>query len=160
MNKTIQHFLLLLIITMTYSCNFSKTYDLLVKFDNVDGLYENDEVRINGLVVGHVSKVKLSDSTIIATLTINKDQSISDLATFTIRNTNMLGTKHIDIDNFNASKTMLSDGDTVIGNFDDKNILSPINIDTIVQKYAKPILDSLGYELTPKKKDNNNADKK
>jgi hypothetical protein len=72
----------------------------------------------------------------------------------------MLGTKHIDIDNFNASKTMLSDGDTVIGNFDDKNILSPINIDTIVQKYAKPILDSLGYELTPKKKDNNNTDKK
>ncbi|MBK7880147.1 MAG: MCE family protein [Saprospiraceae bacterium] len=150
----------LLFFVLTYSCNNNKTYDIHVKFDKVDGLYLNDEVRVNGYKIGSVSKVDLSDNTIHATLTINKEQSISDAATFTIRNTDMIGTKHIDIDNFNGSQTKLSDGDTATGNFDDKNVLTSINIDTIVQKYAKPILDSLGYELTPKKKDNNNTDKK
>jgi hypothetical protein len=141
-----------LLLLLTFSCNSGDTYNLLVEFDKVDGLYEKAEVKINGFKVGSVKKMDLVNNKIITSLTIDSKTKISNEAVFTIKSSDLLGTKHIEIDNIDSSDKFLSDGDKIQGFYDGDIIATPISLDSLVLKIAKPILDSLGYDVTPKQK--------
>ena len=143
--------LIFTILLLTFSCDTGKHYSVIVEFDKVDGLYEKSEVRVSGFKVGYVKTMQLIDNKVTATLYLDNKTKISDKATFVIKNSDLLGTKHIEIENAVASDNYLTDGKKVKGVYDDKIINNtPISVDSLVLKIAKPILDSLGYDVTPK----------
>jgi ABC-type transporter Mla subunit MlaD len=138
----------LLLVFLAFSCNLTD-YTVVVEFDRVDGLYEEAAVIINGYRVGHVKEMRLEDNRVIAKLSIDKGTKISNKAKFIIKSTDMLGTKDIEIENADSSQTYLADGAKVRGVHETDIISAPPGIDGAVLNSAKPILDSIGYNITP-----------
>ena len=59
------------------SFNFSDTYQVLAKFDNIGGLKARAPVKSAGVVVGRVSKIGFDDQTYEAVVTLAMDQRYS-----------------------------------------------------------------------------------
>jgi ABC-type transporter Mla subunit MlaD len=97
-----------------------------------------------------VKEMRLEDNRVLAKLSIDKGTKISDKATFIIRSTDMLGTKDIEIENADSTDMYLADGDRVRGIHEGAIISAPLIMDSLVLNAAKPILDSLAYDITPK----------
>jgi phospholipid/cholesterol/gamma-HCH transport system substrate-binding protein len=124
-----------------------------VKFDNANGLYEKSEVKMSGLKVGYVKDIQLSDGDILATICVEDKVEISADADFIMKDADQLGTKVVEIKSNPYSQNYLTDGETVYGvYYPSSETDSHSVIDSFVQKVAKPILDTLGYEVTPKKR--------
>lgn len=143
-----------LILLLTFSCNNKENCNLLVEFEKVNGLYENAEVTINGYKIGSVKKMELANNKVITTLSINNKVKIPNTAVFKIKSSGLIANKHIEISNINGSGNFLFNGAKISGIYDAEITSTPISIDSIVVKIAKPILDSLGYDVTPKKPTN------
>ena len=59
------------------SFNFSETYQVLAKFDNIGGLKPRAAVKSAGVVVGRVSKITFDDQTYEAIVTLAMEQKYS-----------------------------------------------------------------------------------
>ena len=59
------------------SFNFSQTYQVLAKFDNIGGLKPRAPVKSSGVVVGRVAKIAFDDQTYEALVTLAMEQRYS-----------------------------------------------------------------------------------
>ena len=134
------------------SCNLGKYYEVTATFDRVDGLYENARVMISGLQIGYVKKIEPVQNKFNVTICIEKKNKISDQAIFVMQNADRLGTKQIVVEHAEGSANYLKGGEITKGVYVAEPVDTTSGIDSLVQKIVKPILDSLGYDVVPKKK--------
>lgn len=89
-------------------------YNLIAKFDNIDGIENGSDVKISGVKVGTVVEQILDEQTFRAALKININNSVklpSD-SSAKIASEGLLGSKYLSI-NPGADEEILKDGDEI-----------------------------------------------
>ncbi len=142
----------LTLLLLVCSCHTGQYYSVNAEFDKVEGLYEDARVMAGGLQLGYVKKIELSGNKFNVTICIDKKNKVSDKDVFAIKWADKVGTKFINIEHIEGSDNYLQDGAKVTGIFVDEPIDTTSGIDSLIMKVAKPILDSLGYDVIPKQK--------
>lgn len=96
------------------SSNFSETYVLQAKFDNIGGLKVRGPVKSAGVVVGRVANIQFDSSTYEAVVTMNVDTRYRfPKDTFaSILTSGLLGEQYIGLD-VGGDERMLKAGDTI-----------------------------------------------
>jgi len=116
--------------------NFQPTFELVVGFDNPGGLQSGAPVKIAGVQVGKVSKMRFSDENdplgdkaalVYAHVAIEKrfQKRIHDNATFFITTQGVLGEQFLAVDPGSSDRPTLDDGDVVRG-------LDPPRLDRLI----------------------------
>lgn len=125
----------LIIVLFLFSCN-SENKNLIITFDNANGLIEGNPVVINDYQVGQVTKIKLSsDYKIIAEIELNDTIRLPKDSEFTIGSKDLF-TKAI-IVTPGKSKYYLLTSDKIIG-----QQAQSIKLDTIIDAITKEINNS------------------
>ena len=91
---------------------FQDTYDLSASFDDVTGLLINDNVKVAGVVVGKVTKIKVDGGRAVVQFNVEDDVKMPSDSKAIVRWRNLLGQRYLYLDPGDAS-TMLEDGDLV-----------------------------------------------
>jgi phospholipid/cholesterol/gamma-HCH transport system substrate-binding protein len=102
-----------------------------IQFADVAGLKEKADVRIAGVLVGKVAKIRLVGGKAIVDVELNKDISLRDGATGTIQSLGMLGDKYIELVPGPVGAPPLAEGTTLRGD-------APVSFDQIT-KLARDI---------------------
>jgi phospholipid/cholesterol/gamma-HCH transport system substrate-binding protein len=94
------------------SFNFSETYQVLAKFDNIGGLKVRAPVKSAGVVVGRVAKVGFDDQTYEAVVTLAMDQrySFPKDSSAKILTSGLLGEQYIGLEPGGDSDKLASGG--------------------------------------------------
>ena len=94
------------------SANFSETYRLTAKFDNIGGLKVRGPVKSAGVVVGRVSAIQLDPAAYeaVVSLTIDSRYKFPKDTFATILTAGLLGEQYVGLD-AGGDETMLKDGD-------------------------------------------------
>lgn len=90
---------------------FSKNYTYLINFPNTTGLYPANSVVINGLEVGRVKEIRLSEdlaNQVIVKISLPKDLLIPEDSKFSIESLDLLGKKAIALER-GVSTNLLSE---------------------------------------------------
>lgn len=130
-------------ITKTFYGN-SKSYQ--VSFKDIDSLSIGSPVRVMGIQVGHVSKIRLLDDRVLVDFVVKDNQlSIPNGSQISIQFTGMAGSKSLDIEPANNSIT---------NNNLSLKVIEPIRIQSVMElqskmsesilSYSKSLLDMLG----------------
>ena len=95
----------------------SSNYSFNVIFENVQGLYEGDDVKMLGKKIGKVTKTKIKDDKIHAELSIDNSFAfkIPIDSKIEVKSEGFLGTKYIAIDPGSNNDKFISVGETVLG---------------------------------------------
>lgn len=96
---------------------FSSSQHFYAIYDKVDGLNVSNAVKINGLTVGKVEALQLSEDTshrIIATFTIDEDIKVPKNSKLKIVSADLLGAKMVNLELGNSS-VLAVDDDTIMG---------------------------------------------
>lgn len=93
----------------------SSGYDIDVYFKNVSGLPAKSSVRLNGVEVGKVKKLKINGDKVLAVVRIDKDVIIYKNSRFTIAATSLIGTNYLQIDQGTPESGILQEGDVING---------------------------------------------
>jgi phospholipid/cholesterol/gamma-HCH transport system substrate-binding protein len=110
--------------------NSYKTF--FVEYTNVEGLAPSAAVTVNGLVIGKVKTITISDAgTLLVELQLNTDFPISKTSTATIYEGSLIGGKQVAIHPNFKDKTIAESGDYLVGNS------------------QASLVDSLGEKLSP-----------
>lgn len=128
---------------------FSKNYFYKINFPNTTGLYPANSVVINGLEVGRVKEIKLSEDLnhqIIVTISLPKALSIPEDSKFTIESLDLLGKKAISVVR-GSSSTLLSEEKIYQGNVP-KDMISALSeqLEPVAEK-ANKLMTSLDTML-------------
>ena len=107
--------LLGLSIFMLGNFTISSGYDINVYFQDVSGLPAKSNVRLNGVEVGKVKELKITDGKVLAIVRINKGVIIYKDSKFIIAATSLIGTNYLQIDQGNPSSGVIKDGDIIQG---------------------------------------------
>ena len=102
-----------------------------IQFADVAGLKEKADVRIAGVLVGKVAKIRLVGGKAIVDVELNKDISLRDGATGTIQSLGMLGDKYVELVPGPVGAPPLAEGTTLRGD-------APVSFDQIT-KLARDI---------------------
>lgn len=95
--------------------NSYKTF--YAEYANVEGLTPSAPVTINGLVIGRVKTITISDNgTLLVELQVNTDFPISKSSTATIYEASLIGGKQIAIHPNYSDKVLAEDGTHLLGN--------------------------------------------
>lgn len=119
----------------------SKQKELHIKFDNVEGLVEGSEVKINGVVVGVVKKMSLTDNNILVTTRLEKDVVIKKESTATILKP-LVGNEFVSLE-LSQNAALLSDMDTLIGKYKEEKVFEKLSADTATQRKIKDALEKI-----------------
>ncbi len=93
----------------------SSGYDIDVYFKNVSGLPAKSAVRLNGVEVGKVKKLKINGDKVLAVVRIDKGVTVYKDSRFTIAATSLIGTNYLQIDQGTPESGILQQGDVVTG---------------------------------------------
>lgn len=112
------------ILLFIWGYNFLKGKDLFnnyktffVEYTNVEGLAPSAAVTINGLVVGKVKTITISDKgTLLVELQLSTDFSISKTSTATLYDGSLIGGKQVAIHPNFKDKSIAENGDYLAGN--------------------------------------------
>ena len=99
---------------------FSSEYRLYAHYTNSSGISPSDPVILNGFKIGHVENIKFNpnyDGTLIVSLIITNSFPIPDNSVAKIVNTNIAGSKGVEIF-MGSSSIYLSHGDTICAELD------------------------------------------
>jgi len=72
-------------------------YDIGVVFPNIEGLGENDKVKVNGVLSGLVSGIELKETAVIVTLKMYREFVLYENYKISIKNETSLGGKYVSI---------------------------------------------------------------
>ena len=94
------------------SANFSETYQLTAKFDNIGGLKVRGPVKSAGVVVGRVSAIRLDPTAYeaLVTMTIDSRYQFPKDTFASILTAGLLGEQYVGLD-AGGDEKMLKDGD-------------------------------------------------
>jgi ABC-type transporter Mla subunit MlaD len=95
--------------------NKEKGWPLYVKFNNVAGLGSGARVRISGIGIGYVEKLKLEDGKAVAILRITSDVPLYEEYRFTVEVPTLLGESYVTVTPTDNPRTLLKSGDEVVG---------------------------------------------
>ncbi len=104
-----------------------KGYTINVLFDDIAGLPEKAPVKISGVEVGKVLKIKLVKNKACVEVWINSKIKIYSDTKARIISTGVIGTKYMEMTMGSVDELMLKDGDTVKG-------INPIGFDELVDR--------------------------
>lgn len=92
----------------------STTYQVLAKFDNVDGISAGSDIKISGVKIGSVASETIDPETYraILKLDINKEVKLPKDSSAKILSSGLLGGKFIGIE-IGAEEEMMKNGDTI-----------------------------------------------
>ncbi|TRX35150.1 MCE family protein [Flavobacterium sp. ZT3R18] len=111
---------------------FNNYKTFFVEYSNVEGLAPSAPVTINGLIVGKVKTITISDTgTLLVELQLSTDFPISKTSTATLYDGSLIGGKQIAVHPNFKDKTIAENGDYLVGNT------------------QASLMDSLGGKLSP-----------
>jgi phospholipid/cholesterol/gamma-HCH transport system substrate-binding protein len=111
---------------------FNNYKTFFVEYTNVEGLAPSAAVTINGLVVGKVKTITISDKgTLLVELQLSTDFPISKTSTATLYDGSLIGGKQVSIHPNFKDKSIAENGDYLVGNS------------------QASLMDSLGDKLSP-----------
>ncbi|NLH39195.1 MAG: MCE family protein [Elusimicrobia bacterium] len=93
--------------------SFQKRYSVSVVFDEVGGLANKSNVKLNGVDVGKIKDIRFDGDKVIAEVLINSDAKIARNSKFYIAATSIIGSKFLQIDQGNLNKGIIKPGDTI-----------------------------------------------
>jgi len=102
-----------------------------IQFSDVAGLKEKSDVRMAGVLVGKVARIRLVGGKALVDIELNKDIALRDGATGTIQSLGMLGDKYIELVPGPVGAPPIAEGTTLKGE-------APVNFDQIT-KLARDI---------------------
>lgn len=96
------------------SLNFSPTYDVVARFDNIGGLKSDAPVKSAGVVVGRVAAIRFDNQTFQAdvTLALDKRYGFPSDTSAKILTSGLLGDQYIGLDPGSSDKNLRS-GDVI-----------------------------------------------
>lgn len=108
----------------------TKQYNIIARFQNVDGITKGSSVKVSGIVVGEVDDLSLDKSSYLAILTMNIDNEIKipKDSSASIISSGMLGGKYISISP-GAEEEMLENNGVI------KFTQSSVNLESILGKF-------------------------
>ncbi len=120
---------------------------LTLEFDNVAGLKDKADVRLAGVRVGRVSRVRLVGGRAVVDLEISADVALREGASAAIQSLGMLGDKYVELDPGPPGGPALREGATLQGeapaNFDEITKLAR-DIEGDIREVTKNLKDTLG----------------
>jgi len=129
----------LTILLMTSCISLSDNFELVVEYQNADGLSTDSQVILNGLQIGHVKSLNVGQNNeILATLTFDKVYELPDDSKFTITK-NVFGTGTVVIET-GKSAIFMQSGQMIEGHLDEK--------ENTIMKTGINIVDSFSGMLT------------
>ncbi|MFA7288410.1 MAG: MlaD family protein [Melioribacteraceae bacterium] len=75
----------------------SEREEMKVRFDSVSGLEVGDPVSINGVRKGYVSNIKLNESDVLVTLTVDREIELKEDSKFNVVMLDLMGGKKVEI---------------------------------------------------------------
>jgi phospholipid/cholesterol/gamma-HCH transport system substrate-binding protein len=110
----------------TNSANLSG-YDIVAKFQRVDGLNVGTDVRLSGIKIGNVSALELDSKTYQATvhLNIRNDVKLPDDSSIMVTSTGLLGNSYLSVSPGGSDK-MLKPGGAIINTQGSVDLMSLI----------------------------------
>jgi phospholipid/cholesterol/gamma-HCH transport system substrate-binding protein len=124
--------------------------EISVRFENAGGLKEKGEVRMAGVLVGRVDRIRLVGGKALVDLEISRDVELRQGASATIQSLGMLGEKYVELVPGPVGAAALPPGATLQGevpvNFDQITRLAR-DIEVDVRDITKNLKDSLGGAL-------------
>ncbi|MBI4228566.1 MAG: MCE family protein [Deltaproteobacteria bacterium] len=109
-----------------------REYTLKTYFQSVDELREDNPVKLNGVDIGTVSKIKIADSRIEVIMKIKKGVFIREDSVASIKLTGLLGTSYINI-SFGSSESPVAAPGSVIASQE------PVDINEILGKVESAV---------------------
>ncbi len=107
----------------------SGTYEVVARFRRAVAVYEQSDVKVMGITVGHVRHIDIDGNEIVVTLAINDDVPLPADATVGIEPSSLIGERNIVLPPWKPGKERLAPG-TVIGT--DRTIV-PVEPDEALQ---------------------------
>jgi len=93
----------------------TKSYDLNIHFEDVSGLPIKAAVKLAGVEVGHVKKIKIEDNKVIVVAEIRKDVRLREGAQFSVVMTGIIGSKYLRVVQGPSSASFIEEGAYVKG---------------------------------------------
>lgn len=105
-------------------------YEIIAKFDRVDGLVNGSDVRISGVKIGSIRKLSLDKSAYLATahIIISKDVPVPVDSTAEIISDGLLGSKYLSIMP-GASEQNLKNGEQI------QRTQAAVNFESLIGKF-------------------------
>lgn len=133
------NFLSLIILLFVFtSC--TRSYEIVAKFDNVEGLSHDSRVVINGLEIGDVKQMKLAPHGVDVVLRIKKEFKIPKGSIFQTKNVSFLA-KAIEIIP-GSEKEYISDEDTVQAQLMPDKFFESEKMDSVAKEILKAFKES------------------
>jgi len=116
---------------------FSNNKTVYTYFDSLGELRKGNPVKMEGLIIGKVSSIKLEDRQLKVSMDVKKDAPVKTDSIASIQIASLLGTSYVNI-TFGSEDTPLYDGDSPLASID------PTNLNKILAKLGSAIgsLDS------------------
>jgi len=89
--------LIMFTIVLSYDNMFTRNYGLLVDFENVTGLTRGDKVYVQGVDVGRVKELSITDDGVMVELTMKYEVNLHEDYVIQVKPSTILGGKYIDI---------------------------------------------------------------
>ncbi len=93
----------------------TKTYDVNIQFTDVSGLPVKAPVKLSGVEVGRVKRIKIEQGNVIVVAEIHKDVPLHKGAQYSVAMTGIIGSKYLKILQGPESAPVLEDGAYVMG---------------------------------------------
>lgn len=119
--------ILTMVVVFLGDIKLQKGYNIKVLFDDIAGLPEKAPVKIAGVEVGKVSKIKLIKNKACVEVWINSKVKIQNDSKARIISTGVIGTKYLEMTMGSVDKLMLKEGDTIKG-------INPIGFDELIDR--------------------------
>jgi len=116
---------------------FSNNKTVYTYFDSLGELRKGNPVKMEGLIIGKVSSIKLEDRQLKVSMDVKKDAPVKTDSIASIQVASLLGTSYVNI-TFGSEDTPFYDGDSPLASID------PTNLNKILAKLGSAIgsLDS------------------
>ena len=116
---------------------FSNNKTVYTYFDSLGELRQGNPVKMEGLIIGKVSSIKLEDRQLKVSMDVKKDAPVKADSIASIQVASLLGTSYVNL-TFGSEDTPLYDGDSPLASID------PTNLNKILAKLGSAIgsLDS------------------
>ena len=93
----------------------TKSYDLNIKFEDVSGLPVKAAVKLAGVEVGRVKKIKIENGQVIVVAELNKEVRLHEGARFSVVMTGIIGSKYLRVVQGPLSAPLIAEGAYVTG---------------------------------------------
>lgn len=116
---------------------FEKRYAVDVSFSDVTGLAEDSTVKLSGVEVGKVRRIRFEDGKVHVDVRIRRGVPVYRDAAFSVGSTGLIGSKFLQIDQGHAATGLLQDGDVIAG-------VDAVSMEKALSKTLGSLQDLLG----------------